>query len=164
MKQLILLLVIVSLFISLSDETAASEPQTKILFHRADGTETELSEEELMRIVTQQSKQSPLSTENKREKLDEIAEKDPVFALNIQLAHMAFREIQRNGYGSGYKLQGFSEQILTENKKPPTSNGKDEYKVSLYLRAKAIDLTKLPKHADPEILYEVNLALESERR
>ncbi|KAG7378049.1 hypothetical protein PHYPSEUDO_010610 [Phytophthora pseudosyringae] len=150
----------------------ADQPVTVTL---ADGATRELTAAEFEALAKEraeenaklQSQDDAAAAEWQRQGLDEIEAQDPQFALLIDLARRAFRDIQRHGYAQGYALAGFSEQ--------EEAHKAADYYVELVLRAKkdpssgvptktGTGTRKLEKEGEETPLsYEVQLLLDAEK-
>ncbi|KAK1935371.1 hypothetical protein P3T76_010596 [Phytophthora citrophthora] len=176
MLRLWLLLGFLALSVTAADlklQLDADQPVTVTL---SDGSTRELTAAEFETLAKERAQdnaklQEPADTvETQRQSLDEIQAQDPEFALQIDLARRAFKEIQRHGYAQGYILSGFSEQ---EPKAPIKTT---DYYVELVLRAKkdpksgvpaktGTGTRKLEKEGEEVPLsYEVQLLIDAEKR
>ncbi|GMF53164.1 unnamed protein product [Phytophthora fragariaefolia] len=175
MRPLLLLLLLVLLAATAAAEDAlklqldAEQPVTVTL---ADGSTRELTAAEFEQLARerseQQAKLQPEATGERRQRqeLREIQEQDPQFALHIDLARRAFKELQRHGYARGYALAGFSEQLA----RPSTRQEQADYYVELILTSRQDPSSGVPpktgsgtkKRDDEPLSYEVQLLLDEQ--
>ncbi|KAE9341351.1 hypothetical protein PF008_g10665 [Phytophthora fragariae] len=142
----------------------AEQPVTVTL---ADGSTRELTAAEFEQ-QTQLKPEAEETTQWKRQELREIQQQDPQFALHIDLARRAFKELQRHGYAQGYALSGFSEQ----DARPKLPQAAADYYVELVLTSKkdpssgvlAKTGTGTRKNDDGPLGYEVQLLLDAQER
>lgn len=182
MPRLLLLLLLLLLGVAVeaaSDLKLQLDADQLITVTLADGTTRELTAAEFEELAKERAEeQAKLQREGdasaadeaahwQRQEMEQIQAQDPQFALHIDLARRAFKEIQRHGYAQGYALSGFSEQEAGK----PTA----DYYVELVLRAKkdpssgvpaktGTGSRKLEKEGEEQtpLSYEVQLLLDAE--
>ncbi|KAG6616603.1 uncharacterized protein IUM83_12986 [Phytophthora cinnamomi] len=151
----------------------AEQPVTVTL---ADGSTRELTAAEFEQLARERSEQQAqlqpkaeqAETRWQRQGLRDIETQDPQFALHIDLARRAFKELQRHGYARGYALSGFSEQEA----RPRQRQAAADYYVELVLTSRKDPSSGVPaktgtgtrKHDDGPLSYEVQLLLDAQER
>lgn len=168
--SLLLLFAAVAAAADLKLQLDAEQPVTVTL---ADGSTRELTAAEFEQLARERSEQQTQlkpeaeeTTQWKRQELREIQEQDPQFALHIDLARRAFKELQRHGYAQGYALSGFSEQ----DARPKQRQAAADYYVELVLTSKKDPSSGVPaktgtgtrKNDDGPLSYEVQLLLDAQ--
>ncbi|KAL3659403.1 hypothetical protein V7S43_015674 [Phytophthora oleae] len=143
----------------------------------SDGSTRELTAAEFEALAKERAEENAKlqddagdTVEIQRQNLGEIQAQDPQFALQIDLARRAFKEIQRHGYAQGYILSGFSEQEAGKLHRVT------DYYVELVLRAKKDPKSRVPAKTgtgtrklekegeETPLSYEVQLLFDAEKR
>ncbi|KAG1695346.1 hypothetical protein DVH05_020383 [Phytophthora capsici] len=171
-----LLLGVLALAVAAADLKLQLDADQPVAVTLSDGSTRELTAAEFEALAKERAEESAKlqddgdTEEIQRQNLDEIKAQDPEFALQIDLARRAFKEIQRHGYAQGYILSGFSEQEAGNPHKAT------DYYVELVLRAKKDPKSDVPaktgtgtRRLEKEgeelpLGYEVHLLFDAEKR
>ncbi|CAH0473141.1 unnamed protein product [Peronospora belbahrii] len=184
MSRRLVLLLVFSMLLSVStaiDRTIQLKTDQLVTVKLADGTTRELTAAEFEKLVKERGEIHTTLQDNhdkiqaddqvhwQRQELEQTKTQDPQFALHIDLARRAFKEIQRHGYAQGYLLAGFSEQDTSKVTV-------DYYYVELILQAKkglstgvvaktGTGTRKVENEGEEmPLFYEVQLLLDVEKR
>ncbi|TDH69732.1 hypothetical protein CCR75_009539 [Bremia lactucae] len=178
MPRLLVIFLVAHLHISAFygvDRMPQVEADKPVTLGLADGTTRELSTAEFEALSKERAQEHAVLQIQKEDSvslhcqdMDVIQAKDPKFALIINLAKKAFREIQRHGYAQGYSLAGFDEREHMQG--PSGGLTKLELRTRKDSRSGALPKTgtgtrRLEKEGDETPLYyEVHLVLDAQER